>query len=78
VRDDGRGGADLTGGSGLLGLKDRAEALGGWLMVFSAPGAGTSVHAELPLSRATPSPVDRTDAVAIPDLRQWGDDPRSQ
>jgi signal transduction histidine kinase len=52
VRDDGRGGADLTGGSGLLGLKDRAEALGGRLMVLSAPGAGTSVHAELPLSRA--------------------------
>jgi signal transduction histidine kinase len=52
VRDDGRGGADLTGGSGLLGLKDRAEALGGRLMVLSAPGAGTSVQAELPLSRA--------------------------
>jgi signal transduction histidine kinase len=52
VRDDGRGGADLAGGSGLLGLKDRAEALGGRLMVLSAPGAGTSLHAELPLSRA--------------------------
>ena len=52
VRDDGRGGADLTGGSGLLGLKDRAEALGGRLWVLSAPGAGTTVHAELPLSRA--------------------------
>jgi signal transduction histidine kinase len=52
VRDDGRGGADLTGGSGLLGLKDRAEALGGRFMVLSAPGAGTSVHAELPLNRA--------------------------
>jgi signal transduction histidine kinase len=52
VRDDGRGGADLRGGSGLLGLKDRAEALGGRLMVLSAPGAGTSVQAELPLSRA--------------------------
>jgi signal transduction histidine kinase len=51
VRDDGRGGADLTGGSGLLGLKDRAEALGGRLMVLSAHGAGTIVHAELPLSR---------------------------
>jgi signal transduction histidine kinase len=52
VHDDGRGGADLTGGSGLLGLKDRAEALGGRLMVLSATGAGTSVKAELPLSRA--------------------------
>jgi signal transduction histidine kinase len=56
VRDDGRGGADLTGGSGLLGLKDRAEALGGRLMVLSAPGAGTSVQAELPLSRANAVP----------------------
>jgi signal transduction histidine kinase len=52
VRDDGRGGADLTGGSGLLGLKDRAEALGGRFMVLSAAGAGTSVQAELPLSPA--------------------------
>ncbi|GAA3040478.1 hypothetical protein GCM10010464_00010 [Pseudonocardia yunnanensis] len=52
VRDDGRGGADVTGGFGLLGLKDRAEALGGRLMVLSAPGTGTTVHAELPLSRA--------------------------
>jgi signal transduction histidine kinase len=52
VRDDGRGGADLTGGSGLLGLKDRAEALGGRLWIHSAPGGGTTVHAELPLSRA--------------------------
>jgi signal transduction histidine kinase len=56
VRDDGRGGADLTGGSGLLGLKDRAEALGGRLMVLSPSGRGTSVHAELPLSRATAVP----------------------
>ena len=37
--------------SGLLGLKDRAEALGGRLMVLSAHGGGTIVHAELPLSR---------------------------
>jgi signal transduction histidine kinase len=48
VRDDGRGGADLAGGSGLVGLKDRAEALGGRFWVESAPGAGCSVHAELP------------------------------
>ena len=52
VRDDGRGGADLTGGSGLLGLKDRAEALGGRLWLHSPPGGGTTVHAELPLSQA--------------------------
>jgi signal transduction histidine kinase len=52
VRDNGRGGADPTGGTGLVGLKDRVEALGGRLWVLSAPGAGTTVHAELPLSRA--------------------------
>jgi signal transduction histidine kinase len=54
VRDDGHGGADLAGGSGLLGLKDRVEALGGRLFVQSAPGAGTAVQAELPLGRPAP------------------------
>ncbi|GAA1224476.1 AAA family ATPase [Pseudonocardia alaniniphila] len=52
VRDDGRGSADLSGGTGLVGLRDRAEALGGRLSVQSAPGAGTTVQAELPLSSA--------------------------
>jgi signal transduction histidine kinase len=49
VRDDGRGGADLSGGTGLVGLKDRIEALSGRLSVQTAPGAGTTVRAELPL-----------------------------
>jgi signal transduction histidine kinase len=49
VRDNGRGGADLAGGSGLVGLKDRVEALGGRLWVQSVPGGGTTVQAELPL-----------------------------
>jgi signal transduction histidine kinase len=52
VRDDGRGGADLAGGSGLVGLKDRVEALGGRLAVQSAPGTGTTVRAELPFDPA--------------------------
>ena len=52
VRDDGRGGADLAGGSGLVGLKDRVEALGGRLGLHTAPGAGTTVRAELPLGPA--------------------------
>jgi signal transduction histidine kinase len=51
VSDDGRGGADIGAGSGLMGLKDRVESLGGRLSVQTAPGAGTTVHAELPLSR---------------------------
>ena len=49
VRDNGRGGADPAGGSGLIGLKDRVEALGGRLCLHSAPGAGTTIRAELPL-----------------------------
>lgn len=50
IRDDGVGGADVAGGSGLVGLKDRVEAIGGRLIVESPPGAGTSVRAELPLA----------------------------
>jgi signal transduction histidine kinase len=50
VRDDGRGGADLRRGSGLVGLKDRVEALGGRIVVESPAGAGTAVQVELPLA----------------------------
>ena len=50
VQDDGVGGADFARGSGLLGLKDRVEALGGRIAVESAPDTGTAVHVELPLS----------------------------
>ena len=50
VRDDGVGGADFAGGSGLVGLKDRVEALGGHIAVDSAPDAGTAIRVELPLS----------------------------
>jgi signal transduction histidine kinase len=49
VRDDGAGGADATHGSGLVGLRDRVEALGGSIIVRSPLGAGTTVHVELPL-----------------------------
>jgi signal transduction histidine kinase len=49
VRDDGRGGADPADGSGLLGLRDRAEAIGGTMRLTSPPGAGTSLRVELPL-----------------------------
>jgi signal transduction histidine kinase len=48
VADDGVGGADPTGGSGLRGLADRIEALGGRLRVWSAPAQGTKVRAEIP------------------------------
>ena len=52
ITDDGRGGADPSGGSGILGLRDRAEAVGGTLFVISPPGKGTVVTAQLPLSGA--------------------------
>jgi signal transduction histidine kinase len=52
VRDDGAGGADFTGGTGLAGLRDRVEALGGRIFVDSPPGAGTTLRAELPLPTA--------------------------
>jgi signal transduction histidine kinase len=54
VRDDGRGGADFGHGSGLVGLRDRAEALGGHLWLHSPPGAGTTLQAQLPLGQARP------------------------
>jgi signal transduction histidine kinase len=49
VVDDGRGGAQPSEGTGLGGLKDRVEALDGTFEVESVPGAGTRVHADLPL-----------------------------
>jgi signal transduction histidine kinase len=49
VIDDGRGGADVTRGSGLRGLADRVEALGGELRVESPSGGGTVIAARLPL-----------------------------
>ena len=48
IADDGVGGASPDGGSGLRGLADRVEALGGRLRLDSPPGAGTVVSAELP------------------------------
>ena len=48
VSDDGVGGADPAGGTGLRGLADRVEALGGALEVVSPAGAGTSLRAEIP------------------------------
>ena len=48
VSDDGVGGAEPSAGSGLRGLADRVEALGGSLEVVSPAGAGTSLRAEIP------------------------------
>jgi PAS domain S-box-containing protein len=54
VRDDGVGGAVLARRSGLVGVKDRVEALGGRILVESPPGAGTSIQVELPLDVGDP------------------------
>ena len=48
IRDDGIGGADAARGSGLTGLHDRVEALGGRLSISSQPGIGTALHATIP------------------------------
>ena len=50
VSDDGIGGAGARRGSGLRGLADRVEALGGRLVLDSPEGAGTTVRAEMPVS----------------------------
>jgi signal transduction histidine kinase len=50
IIDDGRGGADPGGGSGLIGLRDRVEALGGTLTVASRPGTGTRLDVRLPMA----------------------------
>jgi signal transduction histidine kinase len=54
VADDGIGGADPTLGSGLRGLLDRVDALGGMLEVLSPPGRGTTIVATLPVRSAVP------------------------
>jgi signal transduction histidine kinase len=55
VRDDGVGGAALGEGSGLVGLQDRVEALGGTIAIDSLPGEGTRVAITLPIA-AEPDP----------------------
>jgi PAS domain S-box-containing protein len=57
IRDDGIGGADAAQGSGLVGLSDRIEAVGGRFTVSSQLGAGTHIRAEIPLSMGLPTPA---------------------
>ena len=49
VADDGRGGADRAGGSGLRGLEDRLSTVGGELELDSPPGRGTRLRVRVPL-----------------------------
>jgi signal transduction histidine kinase len=81
MRDNGRGGADFNDGSGLVGLKDRAEALGGHLRLDSPPGAGTTLEITLPLGNpgrpglppGAVDPVRRFDYPAV--AQRAGPDP---
>jgi signal transduction histidine kinase len=60
LRDDGIGGADVSGGSGLVGLGDRIEALGGTLHVTSPTGNGTTILVEIPLGgQSSPGSPER-------------------
>ena len=56
VTDDGTGGADPGQGSGLRGLQDRVEAIGGMLTIDSSPGAGTRLAATIPANREARGP----------------------
>jgi GAF domain-containing protein len=49
VSDDGRGGGDASRGSGLTGLVDRVEAIGGTIHIDSRPDLGTAIHVKLPI-----------------------------
>jgi signal transduction histidine kinase len=63
IHDDGVGGADANRGTGLIGLRDRVESLGGSIVITSPPGEGTSIVVELPLDR------ERSDAAWSPGTR---------
>ncbi len=83
VEDHGIGGATLTGGAGLQGLRDRVEAAGGTFSVVSPPGHGTRIAASIPVSdvvreprpEARSGPAPRQPRVASLARRLWA--PRS-
>jgi signal transduction histidine kinase len=55
VRDDGVGGAAANGATGIRGMADRIDVLGGALTVHSPPAGGTHVAAEIPCTGPAPS-----------------------
>jgi signal transduction histidine kinase len=67
VRDDGIGGADPSRGSGLIGLKDRVESLGGTVTIVSEPGEGSSVVARIPTDgKSVPEAERQSETVRRP------------
>jgi signal transduction histidine kinase len=65
VRDDGVGGADPSRGSGLIGLRDRVEALGGTITVAGGVGEGTAVVARIPIDWKPTRDVEPQGSVAV-------------
>ena len=63
VEDDGVGGADAARGTGLTGLSDRIEALGGWLTVSDGPDHGTHIVAAVPVGNHSPRRLQGDGAV---------------
>ena len=64
IRDDGVGGTDPSRGTGLTGLKDRIEALGGRIRIDSAPGNGTRIDVDIPVPQSL---LSRSDSNERPD-----------
>ncbi len=64
ISDDGVGGADPSRGSGIIGLRDRVEALGGTILVLSPPGQGTTLHVQLPADPMAASTLPGGTAIA--------------
>jgi signal transduction histidine kinase len=68
VSDDGVGGADPSRGSGLRGLGDRVEAVGGVIEIVSPPGQGTTLVCRIPAETAPSAASTRT---CLPSRRRW-------
>jgi signal transduction histidine kinase len=72
VRDDGVGGADPADGSGLIGLRDRVEAIGGTFSVMSRRGEGTHLLIQLPLRHFQPvRPTTKLRPVRVQSAGRW-------
>ena len=81
VRDDGAGGAEFTGGTGLVGIKDRVEALGGSIEIESARGKGTALRATLPIFDSSGNPSLDQRGIAQQVGAAWsvcGDEPAAE
>ena len=70
VRDDGIGGADPERGSGLIGVSDRAQALGGTLQLTSSTGRGTTLLIQVPVEGHTSSAVAAPAVESAPPVRR--------